>query len=145
MVDPGPSTNGEKRGGTEGGRDGRVAALYTRHGESVELTDEEVGALLSVGGKVDVNQVAAVQALVTADVVGFENREREAGKAGDVDVVGRKSCGGVDGVFAGRRCVWQKHVPVGIFFSLPTMERIWASTWLTRMTPPLVQGGRRWC
>ena len=46
----------------------------------MELADEEIGALLSVGGKVDVDQVAAVQALVTADAVGFENREREAGK-----------------------------------------------------------------
>ena len=51
-------------------------------------------------------QVVAVQALVTADVVGFENREREAGKGVDVDLVGRKSCGDVDGVVLGRRHVW---------------------------------------
>ena len=48
----------------------------------MELANEGVGALLWVCGKVDVDQMVAVQALVTADVVGFENREREAGKTG---------------------------------------------------------------
>ena len=42
----------------------------------MELADEGVGALLSVGGKVDVDQVVVIHALVTADVVGFEYGER---------------------------------------------------------------------
>ena len=53
----------------------------------VELTDEEVGTLLSFGVHVDVCDVVVLQALVTADVVGFEDGEWMAGKAADVDLV----------------------------------------------------------
>ena len=58
----------------------------------MELADKKVGVLLSVGGEDDIDQMVAVQALVTADVVGFEDREREARKAADVDPVRCKSC-----------------------------------------------------
>ena len=61
----------------------------------VELADKGVGTLLSVGGQVDVGEVVGLQALVTADVVGFEDGEREAWEAADVDLVGRKPGGGV--------------------------------------------------
>ena len=59
-----------------------------------------------VGGDVDVDQVLAVQTLVTADIVGFEDREREAGNVAHVDFVRRKLCSGVHGVVVGRRHVW---------------------------------------
>ena len=71
---------------------------------------------MSVGGQVDVGEVVAQQALVTADVVGFEDGEREAGEAADVDFVGRKPGAGVDGIIVGRRNVWQQHVPIGLLF-----------------------------
>ena len=41
--------------------------------------------------------------------------ERDAGEAADVNLVGRNSCGGVDGLVVGRRQVRQQHVPVGSF------------------------------
>ena len=71
---------------------------------------------MSVGGQVDVGEVVAQQALVTADVVGFEDGEREAGEAADVDFLGRKPGGGVDGIVVGRRNVWQQHVPIVLLF-----------------------------
>ena len=71
---------------------------------------------MSVGGQVDVGEVVAQQALVTADVVWFEDGEREAGEAADVDFLGRKPGGGVDGIVVGRRNVWQQHVSIGLLF-----------------------------
>ena len=97
---------------------------------------DKIGTSLSVGGEFDVDQAVAVQALVTADVVGFEDREREAGKAVDMNFVGRKSFCGVDGVVVGRRHVRQQHVPVDLFCVAKIMESIWASTWSQR---------RNWC
>ena len=82
----------------------------------VELADEGLAVLLSVGGQVDVCEVVALQGLVTADVVGFEDGEWEAGKATGVDLVGRKPCGGVYGVVVGRGDVQQQHVPIGLLF-----------------------------
>ena len=82
----------------------------------MELTDEEVGASLPVGGEVDVDQRVTVEVLVTAGVIGFEDREREAGKEVAVNLVGRKSCCSVGEVVAGRRHFRQQHLPVGLFF-----------------------------
>ena len=104
-----------------------------------EIADKGTDTLLSVGGQVDVGEVVALQALVTADVVGFEDGEREAGKAADVDFVGRKPGGGVDGIVVGRRTCGSS-TSQSFCCSFPTMESIWARTWLTRSTPPLVQG-----
>ena len=85
----------------------------------VELTDDRGGTLSSVGGQGDVCEVGAIKALVTADVVGFEDGEREAGKAADVDLVGRKPCGSVYGVVVG-------HVPIGLLFVADsTPHHIW--------------------
>ena len=56
--------------------------------------------------------MVAIYALVTADVVGFENREWQPGKAADVDTVGRKPGSDVDAFFLGRQHVRQQHVPV---------------------------------
>ena len=71
---------------------------------------------MSVGGEVDVDRVIAVEAWVAANVVGLENREREARKAANVDFVGHKPCSGVHGIVVGRRHVWQQRVPVGLLF-----------------------------
>ena len=82
----------------------------------VELADKGVGTLLSVGGQVDAGEVVALQDLVTSDVIGFEDGEREAREAADMDFVGSQPGGGVDGIVVGRRNVWQQHVPIGLLF-----------------------------
>lgn len=61
----------------------------------MKLVNKGVGAFLVVGDEVDVHTMAALQALMTASVVGFEDAEQEAGQATYVDIVGHKPRGGV--------------------------------------------------
>ena len=70
-----PNHPRRKGGKTKGVHDGVVAAGQARSGDGVVLADETVGALLALGGEVAVGQDAAVQALVSTDVGGVEDRK----------------------------------------------------------------------
>ena len=81
----------------------------------VELVDEKVGALLSVGVEVDVCEVVALQALGPPTLSGSK-MESGRGPTADVDHVGRYPGGGVHGGVVGQRDLRQQKTPVVLLF-----------------------------
>lgn len=81
----------------------------------------------------------ALQALMIADVVGFEDGEREARQAAYVDLIGCKPPSGVSGVATGRRTCGGNTSDL-VYCSVTIKDGIWTEMYLIRSTPPLVEG-----
>ena len=77
VVHPYPVARHLFRASKERVRESRVSPVYTSDCESVLLSRELVGALLSFSGKVAISEMVAVEVLMGSAVGTVENGERE--------------------------------------------------------------------
>ena len=116
IVDPYPSA-GHVFGATEKsiGESG-VTPIDPSNGEGVLFAHEFISASLSVASEVAVGELIAIEALMATSVRSFEDGERKAREASDMDFIGGKTRGGANGVVIGVLDVGKVDVPAVLVF-----------------------------
>ena len=116
IVDPYPSAS-RVFGATEKGiGESGVAPIDPSNGEGVLFAHDFIGASLSVASEVAIGELIAIMALMGTTVRSFEDGERKAREASDVDFIGGKARGGANGVVIGVFDVGKVDVPVVLVF-----------------------------
>ena len=116
IVDPYPSAS-HVFGATEKsiGESG-VAPIHPSNGEGVLFAHDFISASLSVASEVAVGELIAIEALMATPVRSFEDGERKAREASDMDFIGGKTRGGANGVVIGVLDGGKVDVPVVLVF-----------------------------
>ena len=116
IVDPYPSASCVFGAAEEGSGERGIAPLYASNCEGVLFSHKFVGALLTLVSEVAIGELVAVEVLMGTTVRSVKDGEGKAREASDVDFIGGKARGGINGIVIGVFDVGKVDVPVVLVF-----------------------------